>query len=48
MSRLSISPYFLFCRIKIVKQIVDSARIKAIIDVAPYQRFQLVCQLCGK
>jgi transposase len=48
MSGISISPYFPFRRIKITKQAVDPAATKAVIDVAPDQRFQPVCHLCGK
>ncbi len=47
MSGISISPYFPFRRIKIVKQAVDPAATKAVIDVVPDQRFQPVCHLCG-
>jgi hypothetical protein len=42
MSGVSISPYFPFRRIKIVKQTVEPDRIQAIIDVVPDQRFQPV------
>jgi transposase len=47
MSGISISPYFPFRRIKIVKQAVDPAANNAVIDVVPDQRFQPVCHLCG-
>jgi transposase len=47
MSGISISPYFPFRRLKIVKQAVDPAGIRAVIDVVPDQRFQPVCHLCG-
>ena len=47
MSGISISPYFPFRRIKIVKQAVDPTAINAVIDVVPDQRFQPVCHLCG-
>jgi transposase len=47
MSGISISPYFPFRRIKITKQTVEPAATKAVIDVAPDQRFQPVCHLCG-
>jgi transposase len=47
MSGISISPYFPFRRIKIIKQAVDAAATKAVIDVVPDQRFQPVCHLCG-
>jgi len=47
MSGISISPYFPFRRIKITKQAVEPATTKAVIDVAPDQRFQPVCHLCG-
>ena len=40
MSGISISPYFPFRRIKIIKQAVDPAATKAVIDVVPDQRFQ--------
>ncbi len=39
MSRISISPYFPFHRIKITKQAVDAAATKVVIDVIPVQRF---------
>jgi hypothetical protein len=39
MSGVSISPYFPFRRIKIVKQVVDPNATKAVIDVVPDQRF---------
>lgn len=48
MSGISISPYFPFGRIKIVKQAVEPGATKAVIDVGPDQRFQPVCHLCGK
>ena len=47
MSSISISPYFPFRRLKITKQAVDPAATEAIIEVAPDQRFQPVCHLCG-
>jgi len=47
MSGVSISPFFPFRRIKIVKQVVDPNATKAVIDVVPDQRFQPVCHLCG-
>jgi transposase len=48
MSELSISPYFPFRRIKIVKQVVDKIASKAIINVVPDKRFHPVCHLCGQ
>jgi transposase len=48
MSGISISPYFPFRRIKIVKQAVEPEASKAVIDVVPDRRFQPVCHLCGK
>jgi len=47
MSGISISPYFPFCRIKLVSQAVSPAATEAVIEVAPDQRFQPVCHLCG-
>lgn len=48
MSELSISPYFPFRRIKIVKQVVDKTTSKAFINVVPDKRFHPVCHLCGQ
>ena len=48
MSGISISPYFPFRRIKIIKQAVDHAATRALIDVAPDRRFEPVCHHCGK
>jgi transposase len=48
MSGISISPFFPFRRIKVVKQVVDPAATKAVIDVVPDQRFQPICHGCGK
>ena len=48
MSELSISPYFPFRRIKIVKQVVDKITSKAFINVVPDKRFHPVCHLCGQ
>lgn len=48
MSGISISPYFPFRRIKIENQVVEPGATRAVIDVAPDQRFQPVCHLCGK
>jgi len=48
MSGISISPYFPFRRIKIVKQVVDPNATKAVIEVVPDQRFHPVCHLCGQ
>jgi transposase len=48
MSELSISPYFPFRRIKIVKQLVDKTTSKAVINVIPDKRFHPVCHLCGQ
>jgi len=48
MSELSISPYFPFRRIKIVKQVVDKTASKAFINVVPDKRFHPVCHLCGQ
>ncbi len=47
MSGISISPYFPFRRIKTTKQALDPAATKAVTDVAPDQRFQPVCHICG-
>ena len=47
MSEPSISPYFPFRRIKIVKQVVDKTASKAFINVIPDKRFHPVCHLCG-
>ena len=40
MCGISISPYFPFRRIKIIKQAVDNAATRALIDVAPDRRNQ--------
>jgi transposase len=48
MSGLSISPYFPFRRIKIIKQAVNSTADEAFIDVVPDQRFQPICHKCRK
>jgi len=48
MSELSISPYFPFRRIKILKQVVDKTASKAFINVVPDKRFHPVCHLCGQ
>jgi transposase len=48
MSELSISPYFPFRRIRIVKQAVNKTASKAVIDAVPDKRFQPVCHLCGQ
>jgi transposase len=48
MSGVSISPYFPFRRIKIIKQAVNSTATEAFIDVVPDQRFQPICHKCGK
>jgi transposase len=48
MPELSISPYFPFRRIKIVKQVVDKITSKAFINVVPDNRFHPVCHLCGQ
>jgi len=48
MSELSISPYFPFRRIKIVKQAVDKTTSKAFMDVVPDKRFHPICHLCGQ
>jgi transposase len=47
MTSISISPYFPFRRIKILSQAVNPAATEAVIAVAPDQRFQPVCHLCG-
>ena len=39
MSELSISPYFPFRRIRIVKQAVNKTASKAVIDAVPDKRF---------
>jgi len=48
MSELSISPYFPFRRIKILKQVVDKTASKAFITIVPDKRFRPVCHLCGR
>jgi transposase len=48
MSGISISPYFPFRRIKIVKQTVQPDATRAVINVVPDQRFQPVCHVCGR
>jgi hypothetical protein len=48
MSELSISPYFPFRRIKIVKQVVDKTVSKAFINVVPDKCFHPVCHICGQ
>jgi len=48
MSELSISPYFPFSRIRIVKQAVNKTASKAVIDAVPDKRFHPVCHLCGQ
>jgi len=48
MSELSIASYFPFRRIKLLKQEVDKAINKAIINVSPDKRFQPICHLCGQ
>jgi len=48
MSELSISPYFPFRRIKILKQVVDKTASKAFINVVPDKRFHPVCHICGQ
>lgn len=47
MSGLSITPYFPFRRIKIVKQAVDPMSVYAHISVQPDKRFQPICHGCG-
>lgn len=48
MSGISISPYFPFRRIKIIKQAVNDTATKALIDVAPDLRFEPICHQCGR
>jgi hypothetical protein len=48
MSELSISPYFPFRRIKIVKQAVNNTASSAVINAVPDKRFHPVCHLCGQ
>ena len=48
MSGVTISAYFPFRRIKIIKQAVNQTADRAHIDVAPDQRFQPICHLCGQ
>jgi transposase len=48
MSELSISPYFPFRRIKVIKQVVDETASKAFITIVPDKRFHPVCHLCGQ
>ena len=48
MSELSISPYFPFRRIKIIKQTVNKNASKAVINAVPDKRFNAVCHLCGQ
>ena len=48
MSELSITPYFPFRRIRILKQAVNKAASKAVIDAVPDKRFHPVCHLCGQ
>jgi len=48
MSRGTISPYFPFRRIKIIKQAVNHTADRAHIDLAPDQRFQPICHQCGQ
>jgi transposase len=48
MSVHSIAPYFPFRRIKIIEQAVNQTADSAHIDVAPDQRFQPICHLCGQ
>jgi transposase len=48
MSELSITPYFPFRRINIVKQTVALDTSKATIQIVPDRRFKPICHLCGK
>jgi len=48
MSEVSISPYFPFRRIKIVKQAVNKNASKAVINTVPDKRFTAICHLCGQ
>ena len=48
MSGVTISPYFPFRRIKIIKQAVNQTADRAHIDVAPDQCFQSICHPCGQ
>ena len=48
MSGLSITPYFPFRRIRILKQAVKKTANKTVIDAVPDKRFHPVCHLCGQ
>ena len=48
MSGLSITPYFPFRRIRILKQAVKKTANKAVISAVPDKRFHPVCHLCGQ
>jgi len=48
MSGVTISPYFPFRRIKIIKQTVNETADKAHIEVVPDQRFHPICHQCGQ
>ena len=48
MSGVTISQYFPFRRIKIIKQTVNQTADRAHIDVSPDQRFQPICHQCGQ
>jgi len=48
MSRVTISPYFPFRRIKIINQQVLPNATEARIQAQPDQRFQPICQCCGQ
>jgi transposase len=47
MSSLSITPYFPFCRIRIVNQFVYPKAQESWLKVVPDKRFQPICHLCG-
>ena len=48
MSGVTISSYFPFRRVKIIKQTVNQTTDRAHIDVVPDQRFQPICHQCGQ
>lgn len=46
MSKIQISPFFRFCRVKVMKQQVDIAQKQVYIEVAPDERYLPVCSSC--
>ncbi len=48
MSQLSITPYFPFCRIRVIDQFVYPQAHESWLKVVPDKRFQPICHLCGQ